>query len=155
MRALDYLLVSTFGFGLEQYCHAKLPIDPWGRHTLWVLYMDEGSTWFAVVWYLQYHIIGRVLMVRDIFQREWNDVQLAVKHCGLTTVILLTTMVLNLCYGPWEGAAWFEKLKAGTVQYFGKEKAHSPLFSAFFPAMARDQGTSPLGGLHQQAKMLS
>eukprot|EP00974_Lingulodinium_polyedra_P100409 9725997-Lingulodinium_polyedra.AAC.1 len=78
-------------------------------------------------------------MVRDIFHREWNDCTQAIKHSGLWWVILLTTMAWNLCYGPWEGCAWYEKIKGGASEFFALERATNPLFSALYGRICQDQ----------------
>eukprot|EP00974_Lingulodinium_polyedra_P111304 10765970-Lingulodinium_polyedra.AAC.1 len=72
--------------------------------------MDEGSVGYAGVWFLLHHLHLRATFQRDVFHREWNDCKGAVKASSLWWVILCSTLVMNLTYGPWEGAGWFEKL---------------------------------------------
>eukprot|EP00974_Lingulodinium_polyedra_P017326 1680277-Lingulodinium_polyedra.AAC.1 len=63
-------------------------------------------------------------------------------------------MAWNLSYGPWEGAAWFEKMKAGMQDYLKRESVHGQLFSALFPGLCKDAGVLPVGGLKQQELVL-
>eukprot|EP00974_Lingulodinium_polyedra_P061487 5933651-Lingulodinium_polyedra.AAC.1 len=84
--------------------------------------MDQGSPGYAASWFLSFHLKTRSFFLMDIFHREWNDCAGAIKGSGLWWVVLLTTVTYNLCYGPWEGAAWFEKLRAGALEYFGLEQ---------------------------------
>eukprot|EP00974_Lingulodinium_polyedra_P033763 3246390-Lingulodinium_polyedra.AAC.1 len=92
--------------------------------------MDEGSVGIAAWWFMAHHLPCRTLLVKDIFHRQWNDAQMAIRGSGLWWVVLLTTMAYNLCYGPWEGSGWFSKVVDGAREYFGKERTQSPLFQA-------------------------
>jgi hypothetical protein len=125
----------------------------WDLPTL-VLHMDEGSIGFASPWYLQYHLDMRVVFARDPFHREWNDVRGALAASGLWWVILLTTNAFNLTYGPWEGAAWYEKLKLGAAEYCGLERATNPLFSAMYPSICRDKGVVNTGTAEHKEQVL-
>eukprot|EP00974_Lingulodinium_polyedra_P094481 9158313-Lingulodinium_polyedra.AAC.1 len=59
---------------------------------------------------MSYQAKLRVLGIRDIYHREWNDTTLALKACSLWYVVLLTAMAMNLPYGPWDGSAWMGKM---------------------------------------------
>eukprot|EP00974_Lingulodinium_polyedra_P111027 10738955-Lingulodinium_polyedra.AAC.1 len=114
--------------------------------------MDEGSPGYAGVWHLRYHLRARLFILRDVYHREWNDVKMALGQAGLWWVVLLTSLTFNLCFGPWEGCAWFEKLVSAAVQYFALERVSNPLFQALYPAICRDKGLPEVGGVdHQQA----
>ncbi len=71
---------------------------------------DEGSPQIAMMYFLLYEL--RLLMVafRDPAHRCWNDVGNALKSCNLYSTILTSTLVFNLHYGPWKGAAWFSQI---------------------------------------------
>ena len=103
LRTIDYLLVLTLGFGLASFCKASQA--PLLQRPLLLLHTDEGSSGMAAVWFLKSHLDCRFFHFRDIFHREWNDVTLALRRCGLDWTILLRTVVYNLCFGPWEGSA--------------------------------------------------
>ena len=66
------------------------------------------------------HLKARVALVRDVFHREWNDCNNALKMSGLWWVLLLTSATFNLCCGPWEGQ--FEKIKGGALELFWKQR---------------------------------
>eukprot|EP00974_Lingulodinium_polyedra_P028094 2713431-Lingulodinium_polyedra.AAC.1 len=85
--ALDNLLQRTTGAGVSQF----LPNQVRGRE-LWamgnlprtlVMCMDEGSPGYAMVWWGLYKAHLRLLPLRDVFHREWNDTLDAVKGAGL------------------------------------------------------------------------
>ena len=61
------------GVGLLHFCGVAAP-DPLADNPLLVLNMDEGSPAPSALWYLQYRIGVRAIMIRDPFHREWNDV---------------------------------------------------------------------------------
>ena len=96
-------------------------------------------------WYLAYHIKSRVVFVRDILHREWNDCTLALRQAGLWWVVLLTTVVFNFPFGPWNGAAWWQKLLEGSNEYLSLEQWGNPLFKTMYPYICRDRGEAPVG----------
>eukprot|EP00974_Lingulodinium_polyedra_P042297 4059141-Lingulodinium_polyedra.AAC.1 len=71
---------------------------------------------------MAYHAKVRCLGIHDIFHREWNDCTLALKSCDLWYVILLTSMVMNLPYGPWDGSSWFSKMQEAAFALQSKTK---------------------------------
>eukprot|EP00974_Lingulodinium_polyedra_P030085 2897503-Lingulodinium_polyedra.AAC.1 len=60
--------------------------------------------------WLGYAARARVLAVRDIFHREWNDVCLSLKGAGVWSTVVMTSVLFNLPYGPWEGQSWWGQL---------------------------------------------
>eukprot|EP00974_Lingulodinium_polyedra_P108104 10464124-Lingulodinium_polyedra.AAC.1 len=80
----------------------------------------------AAVHYLLYASKARILHLKDIYHREWNDVQGAIRASGLWYAILLTSVTFNLCFGPWEGAAWMEKVAGMAKEYCAKESCSGP-----------------------------
>jgi hypothetical protein len=121
---------------------------------LLLLHTDKGNTGMAAVWILKSHLDCSFFHFRDIFHREWNDVTLALRRCGLYWTILLSTVVYNLCFGPWEGSAWFEKLKAGAEEYFKKESVARPLFATLYQLICRDRGCPPVGTFEHREAVL-
>ena len=112
MRTLDYLLFLLLGEGLNRFSPSPTT-SPVEDRPLLVLHLDEGSPGYAMCWYLAYHIKSRVVFVRDILHRVWNDCTLALRQAGLWWVVLLTTVVFNFPFGPWNGAAWWQRLLDG------------------------------------------
>ena len=151
MRAVDHQLHSMTGTGLSQF----IPQDgstniPLQSRPLLVVCLDEGSVGYAAVWYWWYSAGLRMLPMRDVFHREWNDVLMAVRNCGLYSVLLLTQLVYNLSHGPWAGAAWWEQLKVGAQNL----QAHDggELFDLLYPAVCHDFGEAAVGTLaHKRA----
>ena len=154
LRTLDYLLLLALGCGLRAF----LPDEPtpagWAHQPARVLNMDQGSPAFAITWYLEYHLGARFLCVRNAFHREWNDIRGAIRDAGLWWVILLTSLTFNLCYGPCNGSAWFEKLKGGATELLAKQKVADPLFQAFYPSICNDARQTVLGTEAHQAEVL-
>ena len=67
-------------------------------------------------------------------------------------MVLLTSLTFNLCFGPWEGSAWFEKVKGSAADLLAKEGAHGPLFSALYAPICHDLGIEGEGTwAHKQA----
>eukprot|EP00969_Alexandrium_andersonii_P329591 14565143-Alexandrium_andersonii.AAC.1 len=116
--------------------------------------MDQGSPGFAGWWYLAYSLKARVVLLHDPFHRQWNDAKGAIKEAGLWWVVLLSTICHNLAYGPWEGAAWFEKIKAGADEYLQQERIGNPLFEALYAKVCADIREPALGTVAHKEKIL-
>eukprot|EP00972_Heterocapsa_arctica_P054082 7969435-Heterocapsa_arctica.AAC.1 len=77
LKAIDWVLHDVLGTGLSNFLPPEADVSPspvWDLPTL-VLHMDEGSIGYCSPWYLQYRLDMRVLFVRDVFHREWNDIK--------------------------------------------------------------------------------
>ena len=106
---------------------------------------DECSANLALYVYLYYFARLRVLALRDIFHREWNDTKLALMASGVWWVVLLTTLAYNFVHGPWANAAWFGKLVEGCQDFVAKSPHGSPLFEEFYERICADLGKPPRG----------
>ena len=151
LRALDKIMMQGTGSGLSQFSvtAADKIINPLravqGLPQTLVLHLDEGSTAFAICWYMAYSLKLRFAPIRDIFHREWNDIRLALGDTNLWWCILLTTMVFNIPYGPWEGGHWWGKMVGAMAAYVARAGYTSPLFSALYELICKDQNITPSG----------
>eukprot|EP00974_Lingulodinium_polyedra_P123407 11186659-Lingulodinium_polyedra.AAC.1 len=93
-------------------------------------------------------------MVHDVFHREWNDTKGALTRADLWWVVLLTTCTFNLCFGPWEGAGWFEKMRGASKELLRKQKATGPLWGRFYSAVCRDKGEVAVGSSDHMQQVL-
>ena len=82
-----------------------------------------------------------IIVIWDPSHGVWNDVKVVLKECGFWLFIQLTTIAMNLPYGPWEDARWFECIKAAVVEI---KKCTTwktnKLFLFFFEGMCADLG---------------
>ena len=98
MKGLDKLLCNALTFGLS---HFVVPENQKWTGLAWseafprtlIVSMDQASTGFAAIWFLNYHLYLRCMATYDPFHREWNDARLAVSDEGLWWVILTSTIV--------------------------------------------------------------
>ena len=156
LRALDNALATTRKRGLSAFLPNPEADEgqPLHKRPTLVLHYDEASPNLAMGMWLAYKAKLRVVTMRDIFHREWNDVQLAIKGVGLWYVVLLTSLVFNLVYGPWEGGSWFVKLQSGAKSLLQREGLGGALFERLYGAMARDRGQTPTGDNKQKRELL-
>ena len=110
-----------------------------------MLHLDEGSQGFAMSWFVTYFLGLRFIFIRDPHHREWNDVRGALSDENVWWVILPSTMVFNLAYGPWESGSWWEKLQGSAVGYAQLASWTSPLFSALYESICKDWGMEASG----------
>ena len=114
LRSLDNALRIGRGAGLAAFLPAAPGSDaPLPRRPLLTWHFDQASTNMAGAMFLAYHVKLRILPVMDIFHREWNDVSLAAQRAGCWSAVLLSSLAMNVPFGPWDGCGWWEKLKEG------------------------------------------
>ena len=107
--ALDTQVEAIVGVGLAQFVPdlgAALPPYAPHRQKLLTAITDEASSNLALCHWLMWKTQLRMVHMRGPLHREWNDVTDALEKAGLWSVVLLTTVVFNLAYGPWKGSAW-------------------------------------------------
>ena len=131
LRALDYALLQGTKRGLADFMEdAEGSTGDLCKRSVLVTFFDEASTNMAMAMWLQYKVRLRMIFIRDVFHREWNDVSLAVKHTGLWWVVLLSSLAFNLPFGPWDGSGWWEQLKEGARDLLANAPHGGPLFDA-------------------------
>eukprot|EP00974_Lingulodinium_polyedra_P007333 697549-Lingulodinium_polyedra.AAC.1 len=61
---------------------------------------------------------------------------------------------MNLTYGPWEGAGWFEKLRSAALEHFAHDDPSSPLWREFYALVCRDLQEQALGTMTHRRELL-
>ena len=144
LKALDQSLDTVTGRKLSEFrqigaedhsCTMKL------SSTMSVV-IDQGSDGWSLMFYLLYKQKLRFILKFDIYHREHNDVMGAVKASGMWGCCVLSGMVHNVNYGPWEGSAWFQKILKASIEYFALAGPDDALFKMFISDVARDKGMS-------------
>ena len=110
-KGLNNLLVHSTIDGLDKFAVPEIEKWTglaWGEAfpRIWVLSMDQASTGFAAIWFLNHHLCLRLVAMYDPFHREWNDTKNAIRDEGFWWVILMSTFVYNMPHGPWESCAF-------------------------------------------------
>ena len=143
IKLLDKTLTTLLGIGLAAFTpndderHRGLVREE-GIPPVLVLHLDEGSPAFAMCWFLSFHTKTRIVFIRDIFHREWNDVRLALGDSNAWWIVLLTTVVYNLPYGPWDSQAWWGKMQDASTDYQARAGPTSPLFMVLYEEICQD-----------------
>ena len=151
VKAWDQVLRARVGKGLE-YFGEKAPFAAGAPPPALVLHMDEASSNMSAVSWMAYKAGLRVMCLSDPFHRCWNDCKLALLRSGQYWVVLLARVVFNLPYGPWEGCAWFEKLKSSAAGSLQLLPVDGPIWKAFYPLVASDRNKAVAGTrLHKEA----
>lgn len=97
--------------GTDQTRYA-LPAETVEQDALF-LFSDQGSVGW-VGWIFMYSVLGIFGFFHwDICHYWWNGYCNAMKQSGNWFFILELIIVLNLCSGPWAGAAWFHTISQG------------------------------------------
>ena len=152
MKGLDKLLCNAFTFGLSHFVvpeNQKWTGLAWGEafpRTL-IVSMDQASTGFAAIWFLNYHLYLRCMATYDPFHREWNDARLAVSDEGLWWVILMSTIVYNMPHGPWESCAFWSNIVDMATDYARRASWTSQLFKVLYESICNDLSQLAIGSV--------
>ena len=147
----------VIGAGLAQFVPdvgaAMVPYAP-HRHKVLTIVADKASSNLSLFHWLQWKTQLRMVHMRDPLHREWNDVTDALKKAGLWSVVLLTTVVFNLAYGPWKGSAWWRKLQEGGAELAATAGVGDQLLEEFYEPICQDLGVEAFGDAEHKAEIL-
>ena len=59
--------------------------------------------------------------------------------------VLLSSMLFNLPFGPWEGGSWWQKSCGAAEAYVARATFAFPVFSALYDSICNDQKIKPTG----------
>ena len=148
IKAIDKMLKVMLGMGFAMFlasgadlCLAEMETF----HPTLVLHLDEGSPGYAKIWFLMYGLPLRVMPMRDVFHREWNDARLGLSESHLWWIVQLTTVCVNLPFGPWDGSAWWEKVVGQAQDFAVRSNEFSPLYLSLYSLICTDLGEEAVG----------
>lgn len=142
------MLQQGWGAGLADFVYRDPAVHPGvpARQSVLSMGLDQASTNWSGMFFLQYACGLAIHMYPDFSHGMDNDVCGAAKDVSLWPVILMTTIVMNMPWGPWGGQAFWGKLQGAWMEYC----SHAPnssdeLFQSFLPLLARDLNETDLG----------
>ena len=146
LQALDHGLLTSTGVGLKHFvpdplaADTQLDINQPGPLNILSLSIDQGSVGWAASWYAMLHLKAALVLHIDPSHRCHNDLQLAYKASGLWGHMVLTSILYNFSYGPFDGAAWLEQSKTAAEEFAAHGGPQDELFQSYVGAIARDMG---------------
>ena len=78
--------------------------------------------------------------------------RLNAQACG---IVLLSTVLYNLSHGPWDGSAWFRKLREGASEYWSKAEAGDPLLEVLYESLCLDFQEEAVGTPEHKLQVLN
>jgi hypothetical protein len=108
------------------------------------IFSDQGSVgWVGYAYlFLQMRVFG--FYHWDICHHIHNQVENSIKKAHQWFLITELIVCLNLCMGPWSGAAWFQTMAQGMADYVSCSTWCDPLFQHFYEWIAEDlEDTAP------------
>ena len=111
-----------------------------GERPMLALNGDEGSKFFAAVWFIAGCIRARVGWMRDGGHKRWRDFQLAVDRMGWRPHLQEALLVMNLPFGPWLSEIWLTQIKEALATYAEESGAGGVLLQLFYEHIAMDLG---------------
>ena len=77
---------------------------------------DQQSVQMSAMNFLTFHCRVNCLHIRDPAHRAWNDMVIGIKKGGFWPVVVSSTVIFNLHYGPWASAAWHAHVKSAVLE---------------------------------------
>lgn len=143
--AVDQMLRLSTGAGLSKFAvvtdSQESLQDPsrWPNLTLTV---DQGSDgWCALNWLLSSQHVN-AFIVSDPAHRCWNDCKGALTDVGLFSFVILTTICMNMNFGPFSSSQWWIDGVDGVKSHLQTADAQScPIFLAYIKKILEDKRT--------------
>ena len=107
------------------------------------LCIDRGSIGWPASMFLFTHQKLRGTLFSDFAHDDWNALKNAAASAGCWLPMLERCVVLNLPSGPWQGSAFFGKLKVAANEFFASGSPDDELFSALFPHICLERRDNP------------
>lgn len=155
LMALNNSVVQLAGFGLEAFVSPAtgstmhqygIQMAPGGalgvgRGGMLGLNIDQHSVGWCAVNFMKYGLGLKVEATPDVFHRCWNDVKLAMGRSGWWESVLLSSIWINVNFGPWGGAKFWRETQGAAEEYFKHNASETcGLFLALLPHIAVDRG---------------
>lgn len=102
-----------------------------GNRPMLAICSDQGGSGLPSWLFMLGHLHMRAMILPDPFHRAWRDWQLSVQSCGLWSVVLETTVALNLPHGPWLSESWFVQLQESCASYLEKSNVQDTLMPSY------------------------
>lgn len=152
MMCVHMMLVRMCGCGLEAFvsertaaaCIILAPGSEFGFQSqgrLLSVSLHQHSVGWASCFFMKRALHMNVVAIGDFAHTTWNDCKVALGKAGFWEVILLSSILFNVCFGPWEGCKWWRTCQECAVEYFQKVgNASGPLFLSQIGKIATERG---------------
>ena len=140
LKAVDWQLLCTVGDGFRKFAPVEGDTTPIQRRPHLALILDKGSDDFCATWFLLFQEKLRVSPTFDPLHSPWRELDLAMNECRLKSSMLLSIVAHNLEYGPYDGAAFFEKMKETSRELVQLINRDDRFFRDLWPRIAAEQG---------------
>lgn len=140
---------------LAQRAIPDLPLSssPTDRPASIVFALDQGPQSFPTVFYMAYDMKIHTFWHYDGSHRLWNDVKDAMADTGNWGFVCISTIIMNLDYGPWDGSEFYHRAKEAMCHFVTNSSVEHPLFMRFASAIAQDDGLDTGGGVFSAAQL--
>ena len=106
---INWMLMCAKGHGILAYQPKAGDERPLQSREHLALIVDKGSDNWCLSWFLIYHLRLRVSVYPDPFHGPWRELENAISAGGKRHSLLLSSIVHNMDYGPFEGQAFWNQ----------------------------------------------
>ena len=108
------------------------------RRSLLVAFHDEHGVQLSLLQKLMAKMKLRLVSFRDPFHRYWRDLILSAKEAGLWPDVLEFMHVMNLPFGPWKTAKWWQEMRDVMADHFANNDRFNALFQTLYVHLQRE-----------------
>lgn len=156
IRCLHAMLIRMCGFGLDVFCSGETTeavralvgcteTEFLARGRILTVSLDQHSVGWASCFFLKRAPKLNIVGIGDFAHRVWNDCEVSLGRAGLWEVVLLSSVLFNINFGPYDGSKWWRTCQEAATEYF--QKIGSPrcaLFLSMVPSIAKERGEAHL-----------
>ena len=125
---------------LAQDSSRRLPELP-----LLVQVEDRGPDSFCAQWFEIFVLRLRTWNFDDPWHLLHNGIRNAAAAAGLSSMIHLTSLVIEIGHGPWSGTKWFQVIQETVQEHLAKGLGKDdPILQSLLPRITEDKGWSDL-----------
>lgn len=102
--------------------------------------LDQHSVGWSNCFFLKRGLRLNVIAIGDFAHKVWNDCKVALGRARMWEIILLSSILFNVNFGPWDGSKWWRTCQEAASEYFGRVgSSKCKLFLSMLPAIAHER----------------
>lgn len=130
----------------------KLAGADFGLPPLLAIASDQYSVQLCSIAYMEHALKLNLVHMPDPFHMSWNDVTEACAKAGFQATVQASLVVFNIAYGPFQRGAFFNDLRAASVDIPACLDADDPLLTHLWPAILTDKGMTEADDLGRASR---
>ena len=124
---------------------SRAAVSQWAAPPVLTVTSDQEQVQISGANFMKGALDLMMLFFRDFFHRVHNDVNTAMSKAGFMPIFHAAIIILNLGYGPYQTAGWWQAMLAEAAELAQKAKPNNPALVKLWPWIRRSQTASSPG----------